>query len=92
MITFEGPQCMWTNPSQISRQGSDTPSPHSGNACILGVSVPETPPLQIKTRTKSRNHILGNTYKSISFTGIYVDIAEFSQIKLFVLETYSLKF
>ena len=25
MITFEGPQCMWTNPSQKSRQGSDPP-------------------------------------------------------------------
>ena len=23
MITFEGPQCIWTNPSQKSRQGSD---------------------------------------------------------------------
>ena len=36
---------MWTNPSQKSRQGSDPP-PHSGNACILGASVPDTPPLQ----------------------------------------------
>ena len=27
MITFEGPQCMWTNPSQKSRQGSDPPPP-----------------------------------------------------------------
>ena len=26
MITFEGPQCMGTNPSQKSRQGSDPPS------------------------------------------------------------------
>ena len=25
MITFEGPQCMWTNPSKKSRQGSDPP-------------------------------------------------------------------
>ena len=25
MITFEGPQCMWTNSSQKSRQGSDPP-------------------------------------------------------------------
>ena len=25
MITFEGPQCMWTNPSQKSSQGSDSP-------------------------------------------------------------------
>ena len=44
MITFEGPQCMWTNPSQKSRQGSD-PLPHSGNVWILGVSGPYTPPL-----------------------------------------------
>ena len=27
MITFESPQCMWTNPSQKSRQGSDPPHP-----------------------------------------------------------------
>ena len=45
MITFEGPQYMWTNPSQKSRQGSDPPSPHPGNACILGVSGPATHPL-----------------------------------------------
>ena len=25
MITFEGPQCMWTNPSKKYRQGSDPP-------------------------------------------------------------------
>ena len=27
MITFEGPQCMWTNPSKKSRQGSDPRPP-----------------------------------------------------------------
>ena len=43
---------MWTNPSQKSRQGSDPP--HSGNACILGVSGPATPPLLNKKYPKSR--------------------------------------
>ena len=52
MITFEGPQCMWTNPSKKSRQGSDPP-PHPGNACILGKNGPETPPLHRDIQTVS---------------------------------------
>ena len=40
----QGPQCMWTNPSKKSRQGSDLP-PHTGNASILGTFVPAFPPL-----------------------------------------------
>ena len=51
MITFEGPQCMWTNPSKKSRQGSDPP--HPGNACILGKNGPETPPLHRDIQTVS---------------------------------------
>ena len=51
MITFEGPQCMWTNPSQKSRQWSDPP--HPGNACILGKNGPETPPLHRDIQTVS---------------------------------------
>ena len=43
MITFEGPQCMWTNPSQ-KIQARVRP-PHSGNACILGLAGPATHPL-----------------------------------------------
>ena len=77
---------IWGGETGSGRPISCAPLPEESIIASLTVA------LQMKTRTKSRNHILGNTYKSISFTGIYVDLAEFSQIKLFVLETYSLKF
>ena len=47
MITFEGPQCMWTNPFKKSRQGSDPPSWQclyfgnfwSGNPSLTAASI-----------------------------------------------------
>ena len=53
MITFEGHQYMWTNPSQKSRQGSDPP--HPGNAWILGTNGPAIHPLGMVSRTNSYN-------------------------------------
>ena len=79
MITFEGPQCMWTNPSQKSRQGSDL-LPHSGNACILGASGPITPPLGHR---KSISNLVGlanmvSDYLQQIVGGIYLCTSYFS--------------
>ena len=58
MITFEGPQCMWTDPSKKSRQGSDSPPPfHPDNAYILGTFGPAFPPLHLHLNSHSHVHI-----------------------------------